>query len=208
MSKPAEHFDSRERQAHAARVGTWVFLGSESLLFAGLFAVYVASSSRYGQAFHDAAKHNTIVLGSVNTFVLLTSSLFVVLALAAIQRGMRRLCTAMILVTIMLGFTFLVIKGFEYAKHIDEGLLPGRWFHSQEVKGPAAIALYTLYWLATGLHALHVIAGIVVLGVMTVGVHRGLIDRDDHVPLELGGLYWHLVDIMWVFLWPLFYLLR
>jgi cytochrome c oxidase subunit III len=204
-------YDSLERQHATARLGMWVFLGSESLLFAGLLALYAAYRFMYPAEFHAAAAHANLAIGTVNTYVLLTSSLTMALAIEATRRGRRRRTVALLGATILLGLTFDVLKAVEYAEHLAEGMAPGAYYTSgtSGVLAPHGVVLYvTLYYLLTGLHALHVTGGICVLVWLAVRAQRGAFTPENHIALELGGLYWHLVDLVWLFLWPLLYLIR
>lgn len=204
----AEHFADLATQQHSARLGMWVFLASEVLLFGGLFALYASYYARFTADFHVAVEHNTLWLGTTNTFVLLTSSFTVALAVWLLRNRDRALCLVLVLVTMGLGFVFLGIKAVEYAQHVHEGLLPGTYFASETLRGPGITLFYTLYWLMTGLHALHMTAGITVMGWLAVRVARGTIASSDPIALELGAMYWHLVDVIWLFLWPLLYLMK
>lgn len=204
----AEHFADLETQQHSAQLGMWVFLTSEVLLFAGLFGIWASYYTRWTEQFHLAIEHNTLWYGTANTFVLLTSSLTVALSLWALRHRSRALSFLLVLVTILLGVTFLVIKGVEYADHVHHGLLPGVYFRSNEIRGPGVTLFYTLYWLMTGLHALHMTVGIGVMTWLAVRIRRATIHPRNPVALELGAMYWHLVDIIWLFLWPLLYLLK
>lgn len=201
--KEADHFADLEQQAVAARLGLWIFLGSEALLFAGLFMLYAALRLEHPRAFHEGVTHAAKTLGSINTGILLVSSGFVAYAVHAVREGrtMRaRLCTAG---TIVLGLAFLTIKIVEYAGHVREGIEPGghgAFFVEHADRG--LVPFFTLYYTTTGLHALHVLVGVTVLSFLCVGK---LDVRSAH-RLECGAAYWHLVDLFWIFLWPLFYL--
>jgi cytochrome c oxidase subunit 3 len=202
-----EHFDSFAHQAHAARLGMWVFLSSEILLFAGFFALFAAYRVEHSAAFHEAVRANTKVLGSINTFVLLTSSTLVAGAVEAFREGKRRLSGLMVLATVLLGAVFLALKTTEYLEHFREGIFPGgrgAWFVEHTTQGLPTF--WTLYFIATGLHALHIIVGMTILGTLGTQVLRGTLPRSHVHHLELGAIYWHLVDVVWIFLWPLFYL--
>ncbi|AKT42141.1 cytochrome c oxidase subunit 3 [Chondromyces crocatus] len=207
-SRLAEHFEDLEKQTHAARLGMWIFLGSETLLFGALFGLYGAYRAMYPEAFAAAAAHNSIWIGSINTVVLITSSLTVALAVVAVRANLGRRAGVLLLVSLLFGVTFLVLKGMEYADHIHHGILPGSAYHFHELPSAGANRFFSLYYLLTGLHALHVIAGMIFLGAVSVGCFRGRYDNRYHTPVELGGLYWHLIDIIWIFLWPLLYLTR
>ena len=201
-------YESLAKQHATARLGMWVFLGSESLLFAGLFALYAAYRYLYAVEFHAAAEHANVVLGTINTYVLLTSSLTVALALHAARRGARRRIVGFLLLTIALGVTFDVLKLVEYSEHLRQGIAPGSYYAFDELPARGAVLYVTLYYLLTGLHALHVTGGLVMLTWLAVKAARGRFTPDSHLALELGGLYWHLVDLVWIFLWPLLYLIK
>jgi cytochrome c oxidase subunit 3 len=185
------------------RLGMWIFLASEALLFAGLFALYAAYRWAYPAEFHAAAAHANVVLGTINTYVLLTSSLTVALAVAAARARRRRRAVVLLAVTVGLALAFDALKAVEYAEHLAAGFAPGR--HYAFAALPArGVALYvTLYFLLTGLHAVHVTGGAVALAWLAWRTHRGAAP----IGLELGALYWHLVDLVWIFLWPMLYLI-
>jgi cytochrome c oxidase subunit 3 len=195
-------------RGHALHLGVWVFLGSETLLFAGLFAVYSAYRSIHDFEFATAVAHNDVIAGSVNTLVLIISSFFVAWSIHAIRGGRRRACLLALGAAMLLGLAFLGIKTFEYSHHLAEGIAPGAYYSSTALPSRGAQLFFTLYYLMTGLHAIHVIAGLVILTWMAVRVWRFRTTQVHHIELELGGLYWHLVDIVWIFLWPLLYLTR
>jgi cytochrome c oxidase subunit 3 len=203
----AHHFDTIEQQDTAVRLGMWLFLGTEVLLFAGLFLGYTVYRHFYHHTFHEASRTLDLSLGALNTIVLITSSFTVAMAFYAIKNGKTRLCATMLVVTILFALTFLVVKSFEYAHKFHEGALPGKFYHFKEVTGPGANLFYTVYFLATGLHAFHVIVGMSILLWVLVRVVKGHFGPTYYVPVELGGLYWHLVDLVWIFLFPLLYLI-
>jgi cytochrome c oxidase subunit 3 len=205
--KPAEQFEDLARQAHAARLGMWVFLSSEVLFFAGLFALYATYRIEHPAGFGEGVLHNTLALGSTNTAVLLVSSYTIALAVHELRRGKMRAAVALTAATIALGLCFLAIKTTEYLEHFREGIYPGgagAFFETHRVAGIEMF--FTLYFCMTGLHALHVIAGMCVLGFLLWKVVRGDIVPAASHPLAIGAVYWHLVDAVWIFLWPLFYL--
>jgi cytochrome c oxidase subunit 3 len=201
-------YESLERQHTTARLGMWVFLASESLLFAGLFALYAAYRFAYPVEFHLASAHANLVIGTVNTYILLTSSLTMALAIHAARTGRRRRTVALLGATIALGLAFDVLKVIEYAGHLAEGIAPGIYYAFGELPAHGVVLYVTLYYLLTGLHALHVTGGICVLVWLAIRARRGAFTPQSHIALELGGLYWHLVDLVWIFLWPLLYLIR
>lgn len=210
MTAPVVHvqYDSLERQHVTARLGMWVFLSSESLLFAGLLALYAAYRFLYPAEFRAASAHANLVIGTVNTYILLTSSLTVALAIHATRHGRRRRTVGLLWATIALGLAFDVLKIIEYAQHLAEGLAPGMFYAYDALPSHGVVLYVTLYYLLTGLHALHVTGGVGVLAWLAVRAQRGDFTPQSHIALELGGLYWHLVDLVWIFLWPLLYLIR
>ncbi len=202
----SEQFADVEKREHALRFGMWTFLASELMLFAGLFALYAAYRTRFPVEFAAAAGHNAILIGTANTYILITSSFTVALTIWAVRAERFKLVTTLLLVTMAFGFLFLILKSIEYTKHIHEGFMPGAWYSSAELTSHGARMFWTLYWVTTGLHALHVIAGLCVLGWLTLRSRHRAYTADNYVFLEMGTLYWHLVDIVWIFLWPLLYL--
>lgn len=204
----AEHFEDLTKQAHAARLGMWVFLGSEVLFFSGLFGLYASYRTEHPHGFGVAVLHNTLALGSINTGVLLVSSYTVALAVHALRRGKQRMSANLLGATIALGACFLVIKTTEYLTHFKEGIYPGGvGIFFKEHPDPGTKMFFTLYYCMTGLHAVHVLVGMCVLSFLLWGVLRGRIGAWAPHPLAVGAVYWHLVDVIWIFLWPLFYLL-
>ena len=183
----------------------WLFLLSEILLFGGLFLLYSSYRYKYSLEFHLAAWELNRVLGTLNTLVLISSSLFMVLSIFSIRKGKPRLSGLYLLGTIFLGLLFLWVKYIEWTTKIEHGLYP----NSPRLLGRSQgeVLFYGLYYSMTGLHGLHVLAGLFILSVMFVFVMKGKISENRFVPLENSGLYWHLVDIIWIFLFPLFYLI-
>ena len=210
MSLPSlgEQFESLEKQEHAARLAMWVFLASELLLFAALFALYTSYRAMYPDDFARAASHNNLAIGTINTYILITSSATVALALWAVRGGLQRLTSGLLLFSIACGVVFLILKGVEYAEHFHEGFYPGVGYRNWDLTAPGAKLFFSLYFLITGLHAFHVIVGLAVLCWLMAGSLRGHFGPSNHVRFELGTLYWHLVDIIWIFVWPLLYLLH
>lgn len=195
-----------EQRALAAHLGMWLFLASEVLLFGALFAVYAGYRVEYAAEFAAGGRRNSLVLGSVNTFLLLASSLVAALAVEAFERERARLAGALLLLTVACGALFLTLKLSEYAEHARAGILPGIHYRSAELATPGARTFFTLYFVMTGLHGLHVLGGMTALA--GVGLRTFSKRRPPPATVELSVLYWHLVDVIWIFLWPLFYLLH
>jgi cytochrome c oxidase subunit 3 len=202
----AHHFDTQDQQDGAVRLGMWLFLGTEVLLFAGLFLGYTVYRHFYHEAFHEASRTLDIGYGAANTVILITSSLTVALAYHAIKQGRSKLSAALIFFTLLCALAFLGIKAIEYAAKFEHGSLPGKWFHNPHLPAPANL-YFTIYFLSTGLHAFHVIVGASVLAYVLKGLVQGKYGPKNNVAVELGGLYWHLVDLVWIFLFPLLYLI-
>jgi len=194
------------RDDAGSRMGMWLFLFTELILFGGLFLVYAVYRFQYSDAFHLAARELDTFVGTVNTLILLTSSLTVALSIVALRQGKRALAVVFVAVTVLLAGSFLLNKYFEWGHKIALGIYPG----SAELlkKSPGEILYFGLYYVMTGLHALHVVIGMVILIVVGIMTVRGTVSAAAPVKLETGGLYWHLVDIIWIFLFPLFYLLH
>jgi cytochrome c oxidase subunit 3 len=188
-----------------ARVGMWLFLLSEILLFGGMFILYSAYRYRYPSDFHQGSQEMEVLLGTLNTLLLQTSALIMTLSVVALQRGNRRLSTYLLIGTMVLGLIFLGIKGSEWWSKIKDGIYPNSPVLLARPKGQ--ILYFSLYYAMTGLHGFHVFVGICVLLVMLVFLLTGRLHSSRVVPLENSGLYWHLVDIIWIFLYPLFYLI-
>jgi cytochrome c oxidase subunit 3 len=203
-----EQFEDLEKQAHAARFGMWVFLGSEVLLFAGLFALYAGYRTMYPAEFAAAVGHDDVAIGTTNTVILITSSFTVATALHAVRKGHPRGAAGLLLVSIAGGALFLVLKGVEYAQHFHEGIYPGTNLVDPELATYGAKTFFTLYYLMTGLHALHVTVGIVILFWLAWGAWHRVYSSASYTRVEVGALYWHLVDVLWIFLWPMLYLMH
>lgn len=188
-----------------ARMGMWLFLFTELLLFGGLFFLYSVYRFVNQEQFHIAAKELNTLIGTFNTIILLTSSLTMALSIAAIQRSNKSLSVFFQALTILLAFGFLINKYFEWSIKFHHGIFPGSEILINKPKGE--ILFFGLYYVMTGLHGLHVIIGVVLISIMTRLTIKGVINKDSYVKLEAAGLYWHLVDIIWIFLFPLFYLI-
>jgi len=189
----------------ASRMGMWLFLFTELLLFGGMFFLYAVYRYMNAEAFHIAAKELNTLIGCFNTAILLTSSLTMALSIIAIQKDNRKLSIFFQLLTIVFALGFMINKYFEWTTKIHHGIFPGADVLLSKDSGE--ILFFGLYYVMTGLHGLHVIIGAVLIGVMTRLTAKGIINKDSFVKLEAAGLYWHLVDIIWIFLFPLFYLI-
>lgn len=239
------HFETPTQQKEAATLGMWAFLITEIMLFGGIFMAYIVYRWAFPEIWAAAATHLNTPLATLNTVVLLVSSLTVALAVHAAENGKTRKLVALLVVTMVLGVTFIGIKAFEYAEKFShcagysdpiswltgaehaheshECLVPGRAFlypeehatgHAEGAPIPPTTPgaatpyqlFYFLYFCATGLHAIHMFIGLGVVGTLTVMAARGKFGPEYYTPIEIGGLYWHLIDIVWVFLFPLFYL--
>ena len=188
-----------------SRMGMWLFLFTELILFGGMFLLYSVYRFEYADQFHIAAKELNTIMGAFNTAVLLTSSMTMALSIVAIQRDQKVLSLFLQMITIFLALFFLVNKYFEWTAKFHHGIYPG----SEELlsKSSGEILFFGLYYVMTGLHGIHVIVGMFLIAVMARMTRNGTITRDNYVRLENAGLYWHLVDIIWIFLFPLFYLI-
>jgi len=200
-----EQFDDFEQQAETSISGMWAFLASEIVFFGGLFLSYIVYRTTYPQAFSAGSHQSNVLLGSINTAVLLTSSLTMALALEAARDGLRKPLVMFLSATELLGLAFLIIKGVEYAEHISFGLWPGPHFKTALPQGTELF--FILYFLMTGLHAVHLIIGCGVVSVILWMACKRKFSQKYHTPVEVTGLYWHFIDLMWVFLYPLFYLI-
>jgi len=189
----------------ASKTGMWLFLFTEMLLFGGLFVVYSVYRFRNAQAFHLAAGELSVTIGTINTIILLISSAMIAMSITAMQLKNKKLSLFLLGVTIFLGLAFLVNKYFEWGGHIKEHIYPGSPVLA--LRGQGDVLFFGLYFFMTGLHALHIIIGLVFIGIITVKIFKNKITWDNYVLLENSGLYWHLVDLIWIFLFPLFYLI-
>jgi cytochrome c oxidase subunit 3 len=203
----AHHFGAIETQRHAERLGMWLFLANEVLLFAGVFSSYALYRLLYPETFKLASAHLDVTLGTLNTVVLISSSLTVAMAHHFAHHDRSRLAGLLLFASVAAGLVFMGVKGVEYAHKLEEGLLPGRFYTYEGLRAPGASMFFTVYFFSTGLHALHVLVGMGVLTWIGVRALRNEFHRNHNMPVELAGLYWHLVDLVWIFLYPLLYLL-
>ena len=201
------HFDTAEQQKDASTLGMWLFLVTEIMFFGGLFTAYVVYRHKFPQAFMLGSHSLDITLGGFNTAVLICSSLTMALAVNAAQLGARRLLVTFLILTIALGSVFLGIKAVEYHEKFVNHHVPGPSFHFEGPESRNAELFFSLYFGMTGLHALHMVVGIALLAILAVRARRGDFGSDYFTPIDMTGLYWHFVDIVWIFLFPLLYLL-
>jgi cytochrome c oxidase subunit 3 len=200
----AHQFDDLEQQREAGTLGMWIFLVTEIMFFGGLFLLYTVYRWQYPHAFTAASHHLDVVLGAVNTAALIGSSLTMALAVHAAQEGRPGPLRLFLGLTMLLGGVFLAIKSVEYGHKFHEGLIPGPGFIFPGPDAPQARIFFSLYFAMTGVHALHLAIGIGALGVLLV---RARSAAAYDLPVELTGLYWHFVDVVWIFLFPLLYLI-
>jgi cytochrome c oxidase subunit III len=203
----AHHFDDLGQQHEAATLGMWVFLVTEVLFFGGLFLVYSIYRSWYPDAFAAASHELDITLGAVNTAVLIASSLTMALAVHSAQLGQRNTLMVFLVATMALGSVFLGIKGVEYYHKFVEHHVPGPSFQFEREHVRHAQIFFSLYFVMTGLHALHMIVGLGIMSIMFWWAWTGTVTAEYYSPIEISGLYWHFVDIVWIFLFPLLYLI-
>jgi cytochrome c oxidase subunit 3 len=222
------HFENMEQQREAGTLGMWVFLVTEIMFFGGMFLAYTLYRYKYPGAFAAASNHLDIRLGGINTVVLIFSSFTMAMAVYSTQVGKRRNSIICLLLTLVLGATFLGIKAVEYHDKYNDRLIPGKLIPGRpfdpEIAKPGETdphklhlaegatkqnveMFYWIYFAMTGMHALHMIIGIGILTVLTIMAWRGRFSPEYHAPVEISGLYWHFVDIVWIFLFPLLYLL-
>jgi cytochrome c oxidase subunit 3 len=211
------HFVEPQQQRDAASLGMWIFLGTEVMFFGGLFCAYLIYRRLYFGDFGAASKSINATLGATNTAVLICSSLTVVLAIWAAQTSRRMLMIGSLVLTMLFGVAFLGIKGLEYKDKFEEHHVPGASFsfanvpipgHPDQYANPQhAQIFFSLYFIMTGLHALHMIIGLGIFSWLLYMAWKGRFTPEYHTPLEMGGLYWHFVDIVWIYLFPLLYLI-
>jgi cytochrome c oxidase subunit III len=211
------HFVEPEQQRNAASLGMWVFLATEIMFFGGMFCAYLVYRHWYFGDFGAASKSIDATLGATNTAVLICSSLTVVIAVWAAQLGRKTLLIGMLGVTMLFGLAFLGIKGKEYKDKFEEHHVPGASFSFEHVPIPGrpgeyanphhAQIYFSLYFIMTGLHALHMIIGLGIFTWLFIMAWKGHFTPEYHTPVEIGGLYWHFVDIIWIYLFPLLYLI-
>jgi len=192
------------RDYEGTKMGMWIFLFTEIILFGGLFLIYSVYRAVHAADFHNASMDLDVRLGTINTAVLLTSSMTAAVSIWATRKGDRKLSVTMIICTMLMGLLFLINKYFEWSHEIHQGFYPNSPTLLTRTKGE--ILFFGLYYTMTGLHGVHVFAGLCVFSFVLYYINTGLITQSYYSKLENSGLYWHLVDIIWIFLFPLFYL--
>lgn len=204
------HFHSGEHEYRAAKLGMWLFLVTEVLLFSGLFVAYTVFKSLNPVMWHEAAKQLDVTMGAVNTVVLITSSFTAALAVRFAQTNTRgennAKITALLGITVVLAAGFLVVKYFEYSHKFHEGLLPGPAYFFEGINEANPHLFFSVYFMMTGLHGIHVLIGMIVLTWVMIRAAKGHFYDHYYTPVDLGALYWHIVDLIWIYLFPLLYL--
>ena len=207
----AHHFDTMGQQTASAKLGMWLFLATEILMFSGLFLAYFILRMLYPEMVLEAHEHLSKLHGGINTVVLLTSSYTMALGVRSIQLGDVKKLRLMLVLTIVCGLIFMFVKYLEYSAKFEHGMLPGKFYsahlHGYEIDGLPHI-FFGVYFMMTGLHGIHVVIGLAIMLWMFVRAGRGEFSAKNYVAIENTGLYWHLVDLIWIFLFPLLYLVK
>jgi cytochrome c oxidase subunit 3 len=206
-SRVQHHFMNAEQQFSSSKLGMWLFLFTEIMFFGGLFVAYIVYRSWNPELFTMAATQLDTMLGAVNTVVLIGSSLTIALAIRAAQLNKQKQIIYYLLGTIALATVFLIIKYFEYTAKIDIGIMPGALYTFEGIDHPKANVFFSIYYMMTGLHGIHVLIGIGLMIWLVIRAKAGDYGSSYFTPVEMTGLYWHLVDIIWIFLFPLMYLI-
>lgn len=201
-----EHTEHVHYDAEASKIGMWLFIFTELLLFGGMFVIYSVYRFKNPESFHLAAHELNRTIGSLNTVLLLISSMTIAMSTTTLQLKKKGATLALLAVTIIIGLIFLVNKYFEWGVKFEHGIYPGSEYMLNNFS-QGEILFFGLYFVMTGLHALHIIIGLVVIGFAYAGVQKGKVHEHRAALLENAGLYWHLVDLIWIFLFPLFYLI-
>jgi len=205
MSEKTVHVEVH-RDDEASKLGMWLFIFTELLLFGGLFLVYSVFRAEYPTNFHEGSLELSVTIGAINTIALLISSMTIAMALTAIQKDNKKLALALISITLILATVFLINKYVEWGAKFEHGLYPGSPLMKYLDRGH--LLYFSLYFFMTGLHALHIIVGMVLLTICLFKVRSGNVNSKSYIHLENGALYWHLVDLIWIFLFPLMYLIN
>lgn len=201
-----EHYKTAEQAFSASKMGVWLFMVTEILMFGGLFVAYTVFRSLYPDMFHEASDHLDWVLGGVNTVVLIASSFSMAMAVNRVQHDQLKQAGWFLVFTFLCASIFMGVKYVEYSHKIHEGLLPGAQFTYEAIQHPKAPIFFSLYFMMTGLHGVHVLVGMGLIAWIWVRVRLGHFGSSYYTPVELVGIYWHLVDLIWIYLFPLLYL--
>ncbi len=208
MEGQAHHLEHPDMyDPESSKVGMWLFIFTELLLFGGLFIVYSVYRYLNAEAFHLAAEELNTAIGAFNTIILLVSSMAIAMSTTALQKGQKRVAIRLVVFTLFIGVVFLVNKYFEWGIKIDHGIWPGSE-HMLESMSQGEILFFGLYFVMTGLHAVHIVVGLIIMGFAIHGIRTGKVNAKRPSLLDNCGLYWHLVDLIWIFLFPLFYLIN
>ncbi|MEN6456733.1 MAG: cytochrome c oxidase subunit 3 [Prolixibacteraceae bacterium] len=205
MSQVIHHEDHYD--AEGSKIGMWLFIFTELLLFGGLFLIYSVYRYKNPDAFHLAAEELDRTIGTINTVILLISSMTIAMSTTALQKGQKKFTLILLITTVVLGFVFLVNKYFEWGLKFEHGIFPGSE-HMKTTMSQGEILFFGLYFVMTGLHALHIIIGLILIAVAYIRIVNRTVHANRPSMLENAGLYWHLVDLIWIFLFPLFYLIH
>ncbi len=207
----AHHFDTMGQQAGAAKLGMWLFLATEILMFSGLFLAYFITRMFYPEMVLEAHEYLSKTAGGINTLVLLSSSYTMAMAVRSAQTSNSKGIQRWLILTILCGCIFMVVKYFEYSAKFEHGMLPGKYYsahlHGYEIEGLPHI-FFAVYFMMTGLHGFHVVVGLAVMIWIYIRAGRGDFSASNYAAVENTGLYWHLVDLVWIFLFPLLYLVK
>jgi cytochrome c oxidase subunit 3 len=206
LPQVAHQFEDATQQYETATLGMWAFLITEIMFFGGLFAGFFVYILAHAQAFAEGSRHLDLTLGTINTVVLLGSSLTMALAVRSAQQGHRNGQALFLALTIILGLVFLGIKGVEYAHKFEQHLVPGPQFRMEGSHAQSAQLFFSFYFAMTGVHALHMVVGVGLLSWLLINAWRGKYTQTYFTPVEVCGLYWHFVDVVWIFLFPTLYL--
>jgi cytochrome c oxidase subunit 3 len=206
-SRLQHHFATFEQQFDAAKIGMWLFLATEILLFGGLFVGFALQQAAHPEAFVAAHHHLDKVWGAVNTIVLLVSSFTMVMAVHSAATNKQRQLKMYLLITLACAAMFLGVKYIEYSEKFAHGLLPGKFYHAHGDTVPNQFIFFSFYFMMTGLHGLHILGGMIAITWVYLKSRKGIFNSTYYTPVEMVGLYWHLVDLIWIYLFPLLYLI-
>jgi len=202
-----DHYVSSDQQFETAKLGMWVFLVTEILMFGGLFMGYIAYRAWYPELFLLASEQLDVFWGAINTVVLIASSFTVAMAIRSAQVNNQRWIVVNLAITIALAFMFMVIKYIEYSHKWELGIFPGSYYAYDGIAHDKANIFFSIYYMMTGLHGIHILIGIGLMTWLLVRAVKGHFHSEYYTPVEIVGLYWHLVDLIWIFLFPLLYLI-